>query len=569
PTPRTQLLSNGTYSVMVTAGGTGYSACGGRAVTRWREDATRDHWGSFIYLRDVRSGAVWSAGYQPAPRPPQTYEVAFSEDKVEIWRGDPGLLTHTEIIVSPEDNAEVRRVSVTNTSPRAREIELTSYAEVVLAPPAADAAHPAFSNLFIETEFVAAENALFARRRPRSEKDQVVWGVHTVVAEGETVGVVQYETDRARFVGRGHDASDPVAVTEDRPLSNTVGAVLDPVFSLRQRVRLQPGETARVSFATAVAHAREEALRLADKYHDTRTFEHEARMAWTKAQVEMRHLQMDAEEAHLFQRLAGRLIYSDPSLRPRPHVLAKNTRTQSSLWPYGIGGDLPLMIVRISEARDLLMVRQLLRGHEYLRLKGLQFDLVILNDHPPSYAQSLQDELLMLIRTSGSQAMLDKPGGVYLRRTDIMPEADRILLHTVARVVVVTDRGSFEEQVVRRPVEDEFPEPFVPRRPPRTYPEPTASTADLSFFNGLGGFSADGREYVTVLGEGQWTPAPWTNVIANERDFGFQVTETGAGYTWSANSRENRLTPWSNDAVSDPPGEVIYLRDEDSGTVWT
>jgi cyclic beta-1,2-glucan synthetase len=569
PTPRVQLLSNGTYSVMVTTAGAGYSNCGPLAVTRWREDVTRDHWGSFCYLRDVRTGAVWSAGFQPTAHQPGSYEVSLSEDKAEFWREDAGILTHTEIIVSPEDDAEVRRVSVTNQSSRTREIELTSYMEVVLAPPAADAAHPAFSNLFIETEFVAADNSLIAHRRQRSEKDEPVWGVHTVVTDGETVGAVQYETDRGRFLGRGHDAAAPVAVMEDRPLSNTVGTVLDPVFCLRQRVRLKPDETVHVSFTTAVARSHEEALQLADKYHDASRFEREARLAWTQSKVEMQHLSMDPEEAHLFQRLAGRLLYSDPSLRPRPHVLALNTKAQSSLWPYGISGDLPIVLVRIGQAEELDMVRQILRAHEYLRLKGLIFDLVILNDRPLSYIQELHDDIQTLIRKSGSHALLNKPGGVFLRRSDILPEADRILLHTVARIVIVTDRGSLEEQLVRRPAENELPLPFIPRRPSRTYPEPTIEIPDLSFFNGLGGFNPEGREYVTVIGEGQWTPAPWLNVVSNGHDFGFQVTETGAGYTWSVNSRENRLTPWSNDAVSDPPGEVIYLRDEETGTIWT
>ncbi len=569
PTPRVQILSNGAYSVMLTTAGSGYSRSGPIAVTRWREDAVRDNYGSFYYLRDVRSGAVWSAGYQPTGRRPRVYEVTFSEDKVDILRADDGIITHTEIIVSPEDNAEIRRISLTNKTTRAREIEVTSYAEVVLAPHAADVAHPAFSNLFIETEFVAAENALIARRRPRSSRDEPVWGIHVVRTEGETIGATQYETDRSRFLGRGHTTANPVAVVEERPLSNTVGAVLDPVFSLRQRVRLQPGETARVTFSTAVAKTREEAMILADKYHDRVIFEREARLAWTRAQVEMRHLNINTEEAHLFQRLAGRVLYSDPSLRPRPHVLALNTKSQSSLWPYGIGGDMPIVLVRINRAEDLSTVRLLLRGHEYLRMKGLQFDLVIMNDHPPSYAQELENELHMMVRTSGSQFLQDKPGGVFLRRADIMPEADRILLHAVARVVVVTERGPLQDQLVRRPVEEEMPAEFTPRAPSRTYPEPGTSAPDLDFFNGLGGFREGGREYVTLLGEGQWTPAPWTNVVANEHDFGFIVTEAGGGYTWSANSRENRLTPWSNDAVSDTPGECVYLRDEESGTVWS
>lgn len=569
PTPRTQLLSNGAYSVVVTTAGSGYSSCEGIAVSRWREDVTRDNWGSFCYVRDIRSSSVWSVGYLPIPGKPQSYEVSLSEEKAEFRRSDAGIVTRTEIIVSPEDNTELRRICVTNNTNRTREIELTSYLEVVLAQGAADLAHPAFGNLFVETQFVASENGLLATRRRRSPDDPEIWGLHVVIAEGEAVGAVQYETDRARFLGRGHTTADPIAIIEGQPLSNTVGAVLDPIFSLRQRVRLSPRETTRVTFATGVARSREEALRLLDKYHNPYVFERESGLAWTKAQVEMRHLQIDADEAHLYQRLAGRLLYSDPSLRPRSHVLELNTRDQSSLWPYGISGDLPIALVRITEEDHLNVVRQLLRCHEYLRLKGLSFDLVILNDHPPSYLQALQDEIQRLVRISGSHALIDKPGGVFLRRSDLMPEPDKILLHAVARVVIVADRGPLDEQLVRRPVEDDLPPAFSARGTSRVYPEQPLTIPELSYFNGLGGFADGGREYATVLSEGQWTPAPWLNVISNAKDFGFQVTETGAGYTWSVNSRENRLTPWSNDPVSDPVGEAIYLRDEESGDVWT
>jgi cyclic beta-1,2-glucan synthetase len=568
-TPRTQLLSNGTYNVMVTVAGGGYSNCGNIAVSRWREDVTRDNWGMFVYLRDVRTGSVWSASYQPVLKRSQSYEVAFSEDKADFWRSDAGITTHMEILVSAEDNAEVRRVSLTNKSTRTREIELTSYAEVVLNTPQADAAHPAFSNLFIETEFFAAENAILAHRRQRSSTDEPVWAAHVVVVEGDSVGTVQYETDRGRFLGRGHTPADPIAVMEDRPLSNTTGAVLDPVFSLRRRVRIPPNQTVRCSFSTIVARSREEAMQLADKYHDPSTFERELRLAWTKAQVEMSHLKIDAEEAHLFQRLAARIIYSDPSLRPRPHVLELNTKAQSSLWAYGISGDLPILVVRIDKAEDLPIVRKIVRGHEYLHYKGLNIDLVILNDNPTTYLQSLQRELEAMIRTSGLGSLQDKPGGVFLRRTDQMPEEDRILLHSVARAVIVTERGTLEDQLERPQVEDRYPAALVPRLPSQTYPEPIVAPPELTFFNGVGGFHQGGREYVTLLGAEQWTPAPWSNIIANKNEFGFQVSETGAGYTWSVNSRENRLTPWSNDAVSDPPGEIVYLRDEETGAVWS
>jgi cyclic beta-1,2-glucan synthetase len=569
PTPRTQLLSNGTYSVMVTTAGGGYSMCGPLAVNRWREDSTRDNWGSFIYVRDVRSGAVWSAGHQPIGSKPQSYEVAFSEDKADFWRRDFGVVTHMEVIVSAEDNVEMRRVSVANYSTRPREIELTSYAEVVLAPRADDVAHPAFSNLFIETEYYAPHSALFARRRPRSSQDQPNWGVHVLSTSAETIAGTQFETDRSRFLGRGHTPAEPVAVVEDRPLSNTVGAVLDPIFSLRCRVRLQPTETAQIVFTTGVAQSREHAISLAEKYRDANIFERESRLAWTRAQVEMTHLHIDPNEAHLFQRLAGRILYTDPSLRPRPHVLALNKLTQSGLWAQGISGDFPIVILRLDREEDIQRARQLLRGHQYLRSKGLQFDLVILNDHPTDYALSLDDTLQVAVRTAGAQALLDKPGGVFVRRSDLMHDAERILLHSVARVVIVSERGSLEEQLVRRPIDETLPPTFQPRSPSAAYPEAAPESPKLSFFNGLGGFAHAGREYVITLGEGQWSPAPWSNVIANNPDFGFLVTETGSGFTWSINSHENRLTAWSNDAVSDPAAEVIYIRDEDTGEIWT
>lgn len=569
PTPRTQILSNGKYSVMVTTSGSGYSVCDGMAVTRWREDTTKDPWGSYIYLRDLERKKIWSAGYQPMATPPLFYEVLFSEDKTVITRRDGGILTRTEIVVSPEDNAEIRRVSLSNQSSVAREIEVTSYAEIVLAPPAADVAHPAFSNLFIETYFVPAKDSLIAQRRPRAATDRKLWAVHTVSTAAETIGATQYETDRSRFLGRGHNPSNPAAIIEDRPLSNTAGAVLDPIFSLRKTVRIEPHRTVEICFTTAVTDDEADTLRLADKYHGTNIFERESALAWTKSQVEMRHLGIEPEDAYLFQRLASRILYSDPSLRPGPNVLALNSRTQADLWPHGISGDTPIVLARIGRAEDVASIRLLLKAHEYLRLKGLIFDLVILNEDPSGYIQSLHDELLQAVRVSAESQVLDKNGGVFIKRVDQMSEDDRILLHTVARAVIVTERGTIEELLVRRPVDPDIPDDIVPRVSKRNYPAPMPPAPDLLFFNGLGGFSRDGNEYVTVLGEGQWTPAPWLNVIANEHAFGFQVSETGSGFTWSQNSRENRLSPWSNDAVSDPPGEVIYLRDEDTGELWT
>ncbi|MEA2627490.1 MAG: hypothetical protein QOD06_3535, partial [Candidatus Binatota bacterium] len=570
PTPRTHLLSNGSYTVMMTAAGSGYSRWRDLAVTRWREDVTSDRYGTYVFLRDVDSGEVWSAGYQPSGVEPSSYEVEYSEERVEIVRRDGAITTTLEVVVSTEDDAEVRRVSLANLGTRTRNIELTSYAEIVLAPPAADAAHPAFSNLFVQTEFAADVGALLATRRPRTPDEQRVWAAHVVGCEGETVGGIQFETDRARFLGRGRTTRTPMSVIDGRPLSNTAGAVLDPIVSLRRVVRLLPGATVRTSFSTLVAATREQALDLADNHRDPAAFERALTLAWTQAQVQFQHLQIDADEAHLFQRLANRILYSDPTLRPPRDVLERNRLGQPSLWVHGISGDLPIVLVRIDEPEDRDMVRQCLRARQYWRSKGLAVDLVILNEKVTSYTQELQAALEEVVRGSlpGGRAEDGGAGGaVHILRGDRLSSAERVLLQTAARVVLLSRRGTLAEQVTRAP-EPEVATSYTERRPARpARGEPSPREPDLEFFNGLGGFADGGREYVTSLGEGQWTPMPWINVIANPA-CGFQVSESGAGYTWSGNSRENQLTPWSNDAVGDTPGEILYVRDEDTGELW-
>ena len=570
--PRTHLLSNGRYAVMVTTAGSGYSRRGDVAVSRWREDVTRDPWGSFVYLRDMDSGAVWSPVHQPSGVDADTYEVTYYEDHAEFIRRDGSIVSGLTVVVSAEDDAEIRRVSLTNLGSRTREIELTSYQELALSPQAADTAHPAFQNLFVQTEFVPDLGALLATRRPRSAEEQPVWAAHVVTMEEQTVDFIQYETDRARFLGRGRSFRSPVSVIDGRPLSNTVGPVLDPIFSLRTRVKIEPGDTVHSIFSTVVADSREHVLELADKHRTPATFERAATLAWTHAQVQLHHLGVEPDEAQLFQRLANRIVYSDPSLRPAGNVIARNERGAPALWGFGISGDLPIVVVRIDTAEDLGMVRQLLRAHEYWRLKLLAVDLIIINEQGATYADDLQGGLEALVRKSQSSLGHDahgSHGGVFVLRGAQITEEDRILFQAVARVVLLARRGQLADQVTRL----ERPNRPLARSTVHTVAgQPAGDSAvgappELEFFNGLGGFGDDGREYVTVLGPGQSTPAPWLNVIANQ-SFGFQVSESGCGYTWAENSRENKLTAWSNDPVSDPASEALYVRDDVTGDVW-
>jgi cyclic beta-1,2-glucan synthetase len=572
-TPQTQLLSNGRYAVMITAAGSGFSRWRDLAITRWREDATSDDTGSYIFLRDVASGQVWSAGFQPTAEAPKSYDVTFAEDCGEIIRSDGTIATRLDVIVSPEDDAELRRVSLTNHGTVTREIEVTSYAEVVLATAAADAAHPAFSNLFIQTESIAECATLLATRRRRMSEDAEIWLAHVLVVQGETIGDLEWETDRAQFLGRGHSVRAPQAEMDGTHLSKTVGSVLDPIISLRRRVRVRPGETVHATFSTLVASSRSAVLDLADAYHDVTTFDRVATLACSKAELELRHVGIAPDEAQLFQTLGASILYVNAALRASAEVLARRLEGVGGLWAHGISGDLPIVVLEINDADNVGIVHQLLRAHTYWRMKCLAVDLVILNEGTPSDVQDLQTLLETLVQTSQSMPYpygAESQGKVFTLRADTVTAVQRDVLEGAARVALSSRRGTLAEQVVRAQRAD-----AAPATAPRPISPAVTSSAEtsephpeLEFYNGLGGFDAEGREYVTILRARQWTPAPWINVIANP-NFGCLISEAGSGCTWSINSQENLLTAWSNDPVSDPPSEMFYIRDDDSGELWS
>ena len=565
--PEVHLLSNGRLHVVVSSAGGGYSRWHELALTRWREDATRDDWGSFVYLRELETGETWSAAFQPTRRSGLGEEVIFTQGRAEFRRRHAGLEIHTEICVSPEDDAELRRITITNGSRMARVIELTTYAEVVLASPAADAAHPAFSNLFVQTEFLPDAAAVLATRRARSPEEKPPWLLHLLLGREGAGGEVTCETDRARFVGRGGSLRNPAALDAAR-LSNTVGSVLDPVVALRRAVMLPPHGTARVDLVLGVAESRAGAVALVEKFQSSRMIDRAFDLAWTHSQVALRHLNATEGEAQLYARLASALIYADPARRASPRVLATNRRGQSGLWSYGISGDVPIVLMRVSDPANVETVRQLVRAHAFWRMKGLVVELVLLNDDVSVYHQSLNDQILSVAASGIETQLLDQPGGIFVRRFEQVPAEDRGLLQSVARLVLDDESGTLAQQLERRGALEPVIPALVPTRTALPEPARVEPSRDLTFANGYGGFTRDGHEYVITLQPGQMTPAPWVNVLANP-SFGTVVSETGGAYTWLENAHEFRLTPWTNDPVRDTTGEACYLRDEQTGQCWS
>ena len=578
PMPRTHLLSNGRYAVMLTARRLRIQPLArprGHALARGRH--LRSPGARYVFLRDARSGEVWSAGYQPSGVEPDSYEVAFSEDRAEIVRRDGTITTTLEVAVSPEDDAEVRRVSITNLGSRAREIELTSYAEIVLAPPPPTRRTRRSPSCSCRR----SSSPTSARSWPRGGG-----GRRASPRSGRRTSpswkARPWATCNSRPTGRassgaGASIRTPISVIDGRPLSNTVGTVLDPIFSLRCRVRMPPGATARVAFWTLVAPSRSEALDLADKHHDSTAFERAVTLAWTQAQVQLHHLGIGPDEAHLFQRLANHVLYSDPTLRPSSEVLeAQRARAVDALGARHLGrpadragadrrgrgsGDRPPAAARPRVLADEAARRRSGDPERAARRPTRRIS------RAPSR------------RSCGRASRAAQPDGRGRARQRVRPARRSDLARGAQPAAERGARGAPQPprqprragQAHRRNPSRALARALrrVARRAPASDRRRDAAPPrpELEFFNGLGGFAADGREYVTLLGEGQWTPAPWINVIANP-SFGFQVSVEGAGYTWSVNSRENQLTPWSNDPVGDRPGEVIYVRDEDSGALW-
>lgn len=567
PVPEVQILSNGRYFVMLTNAGGGYSRWKETAVTRWREDGVRDNWGAFCYIKDLDKNEFWSTAHQPTLKEADHYEAIFSQGKVEFRRKDDKMETYTTIVVSPEDDVEVRRVHLTNHSDTKRKLSVTSYGEVVLAGPSADDSHPAFSNLFVQTEINEHQHTIICTRRPRSKEERPPWMFHLMKVDGVSDKVVSYETDRSKFIGRGNTLVHPRAMDEAQ-LSRSEGSVLDPIVSIQYVLTLDPGESVIIDMVTGIADTEELNQLLIDKYQDRHLRDRAFDLSWTHSQVLLRQIGASEADAQLYGKLASSILYLNPALRAQPSVVLRNQRQQPSLWSYSISGDLPIVLLIISDSENISIVKQLIKAKAYWQMKGLAVDLVILNEDSGGYRQVLQDQIQGLIAAGIGVTTSEKQGRIFVRPNDQVTAEDRILFQAVARIIISDKKGTLEDQVSKRPTL----KPAIPKLVATSrYAELQHNVLlpnDLQFFNGNGGFSADGKEYVVLSGKEKRTPLPWINVLANPH-FGTIISESGSSYTWLENAHEYRLTPWKNDPILDNSGEAFYIRDDESGRFWS
>ncbi len=570
PIPQVHYLFGGSYGALITNAGSGYSQWQEFALTRWQADTTLDHWGAWIYLQDRENGERWSVTGQPMGCSPENQEIMFSPHKVEFRRWDHGVSLHTEITVGA-DGVEIRRVTILNDSDYPRRLKLTSYGEVVLAPQATDQRHPAFNKLFIESEYLPEENALLFSRRSRSPNEKPVYMAHALVVEPGHKLTREYESDRALFLGRGQTPGSPAALdgTESH-LSGTAGATLDPIMSLSQEIDLNPHTKTQLAFLTLAAASRAEVLDLVTRHQSKQAIErafHEARIQSEKELIE---LGLNASSLEHIQQLLSALLYPANALRADPDIMVRNEKGQTGLWAYGISGDYPILLVHVLDGTRPLL-QETLQAYTYWRNRQVKVNLVILNDQDTGYDMALHNVINNLISHMGAAGWLNQRDGIFLLKTDQIPNVDMLLLETVASVVLNDKTGTLADHASRLTKQPIYLPGFTPSLPGAPEPEstqPLERPMDLLMDNGFGGFSPDGKEYVIYLQPGQHTPRPWINVVANP-EFGFLVSEAGGGCTWAVNSSENRLTPWRNDPLTDMPGEALYLRDEETGLVWS
>jgi cyclic beta-1,2-glucan synthetase len=559
--PQAHVLSNGRYRVLVSDGGD-KSHWGAVALTRGHGDGTLDGPGFRLYVHDLDRGLAWS----PVPADGET---VFHAHMVERRYRLHDIALHEQVCVSPGDDAEVRLVTLTNHTASRRRLAVTSYAEVVLGNEAEYERHPAFSKLFVQSEYVADMDALVFHRRSRSGRAPGPWLAHMVVRPSGRTWAGGYESSRERFVGRGRTVGRPAALDRGRLTGDGMtGATLDPIMALSGTIELPAHRATTIGYVVLAARSREDVLDLARRYRSRTDLEWSFELARQRSEVELAELTLAADELPAAATLLSLLLYPHAALRAASAVLAANRAGQRSLWKHAISGDHPIALVRVGAMEDVALLPSLLRAHRFWRGRGVPFDVVIMNERAESYLPETDDHVDRALAQAGADAWRNRPGGVFVVRGAHLDEAERLLLLSAARVVLDGAQGTISRQRAHVGAEPARLPPLVPSLARWAVAESLPRPDALLFDNGLGGFSPDGREYVIHLEPGASTPAPWVNVIAN-RQMGFVVSEGGGGYTWAENSGENRLTPWRNDPTVDEPGEALYLRDEETGAVWT
>ncbi|MGN0145155.1 MAG: GH36-type glycosyl hydrolase domain-containing protein, partial [Clostridium sp.] len=654
------LLSNGEYSSMINICGSGYSKKNDMMIYRWNGSSTNDNSGLFFYIKDLSSNNYWSSTFEPCKTYGENYTAEFTLDKAKFSRNDGDIESNMEMTLSTEDDLEVRKITLNNKSDEEKIIEITSYCEITLTTFAADSVHPAFSNLFIQTEYVENEEILLGNRRGRVKGAKIPYIFQKIIVNGEREGDITYETSRLNFIGRNRELKNPKAMDNDITLDNTVGTVLDPILSMRVRVRIKGNEKKDIYFITGTSDSKEEAIGAVHKYSNSSMLERVFERYSIAIQLELKNLEIRSITANMFQNLSSYIFYLQSGREDRENYIKNINKHQKDLWAYGISGDLPIVFLTIEDESDINLVLNMVKFYAYMKIKGVKIDFVIYNNEEISYDEPLQKSILQVIRNSNVDNNINKAAGIFIYNKSTMSEEVKNFLIGISRIYIDSKNGTLVDHFNKCTVkhdESDFTENMYSRLNvfseiqnveennlkrssyridiknksddlkenseisikeidliPLSIDENESdgnainnndinyseydndvdfinsndliegmkikscnnskdidseySSDSLDFFNGYGGFDKKDNTYVIRLSDYKNTPAPWINVVSNA-DFGFHISESGSSYTWCRNSRENKITPWSNDYIRDPMGEALYIRDDSDGRYFS
>jgi len=570
--PISNVLSNENYTIYMDQFGQGFSKHNDIYLNKYRK-TNESFNGICFYIKDVKNKNLWTNTLKPNISTPSKYIVNFAPDRNKYLRTDGLIDTITKITISPDDDVEIRQIELKNNSNEEVYLEITSYFEPILSRIDDHIAHPAFCNLFLSYEYIEELNGIMIKRRSRDKSKNDKYALVLFFPDEDILGDYEYEIDKTKFIGRDRSILNPIALESEKILQKQMNMTLNPIVALRRTIKIESNKSKKLNLILLFSENREDIIKTAEKYNSKDAVNRIFSLSRAKSIIEARYSNLKAKQINTFQKIAGYLLNSNLIRNFNIKNIDCKNKSQCDLWKFGISGDNPILLVKIKYVNDVETVKELLKAHEYLRLKNVVFDLVILNEEKNSYEKYVNEALLSAVLSSNSSYLLNSFGGIFILDSNNLKKEEKDLLQLVSSMIFDAHRGGIEEQIdeLEDDIKGELPNYVLEKEKRELYKEynnDLLALPELKYFNELGGFLENGKEYIIKLNKETKTPMPWSNILVNKQ-FGTLVTAAGGGYTWNKNSRENRLTTWYNETIEDIPAEVIYIKDKEEKTSWS
>jgi len=558
------VISNDNYTILMTDKGTGYSKYNDILINKYKPTLETAQ-GIFTYIKNVNSKRIWAVSAMNYLGNADKYEVSFMPDKNKISRQDGWIKSESVIGITPNDPVEIRDLNLKNTGGKEELLEITTYFEPVLSKKENDYAHPAFNNLFLNFEYLEDNEILIVKRKKREKNDKDIFMGVTLYTENEVIGNLEFELDKEKFFGR-ENLSLPIAINNSKTFSNKANLVVSPIVAMKRTIKIKPKKEVSLSTIIAIGESKEEVIEKIEKYKNAEEIKKVFKLSKARVEEEIMYLGLNSKEVELAQKVMTYLLLENPQKRVNS-LIENKTYKKENLWKYGISGDLPIWLFIIKDESSIDELNKILKIYEYIRTKNINVDIVILNEEKYSYEQYLREEILNVIRNKHMEYLINQKGGIFVINTAEKNEKE--FLKFRANLYIENDINqtikNFEEVYLS---EIENLEDRKYQIDNTEYENEEEKKEELLYDNEYGGFTKGGKTYKLKVNSKGKLPTVWSHILANEK-FGTLVTDNMGGFTWSKNSRLNKLTSWNNEQVTNIPSEIIYLVETDTDKVWS